>query len=278
MSDQNKIDVCIHHFPCRDGLAAAWIVKKAFPEVELVPANYGQKPPDVTGKHVLIVDFSYPRDVLLEMREKAASLLVLDHHQTAKQNLEGLDFCVFDMARSGARMAFDHLNHVPNVFKRSELINYIQDRDLWQWKMPSSKEVSAVIDSYPLTLESLDKLDTQINYYYDQMIEEGEGILRYQNKLIEQLCENKRLVRWPIDGGFEVYAVNTSVLQSEVANQISDGKPFGIAWYQSQDGMYNYSLRSKPEQSNFDVSNIVKPLGGGGHRNAAGLRSKEKLL
>ena len=95
---------------------------------------------DVKGKNVIIVDFSYPRDVLIKMAEDADSIIVLDHHKTAEENLKGLDFCIFDMTRSGAVMAWEHFHGKGNT---PLLFQYIQDRDLWQWKLPQSKEFSA---------------------------------------------------------------------------------------------------------------------------------------
>ena len=70
--------LCVHHHPCADGFTAAWAVWKRFGDsVKFHPGVHGQPPPDVTGEHVVIVDFSYPKDVLFEMCKTAASILVL---------------------------------------------------------------------------------------------------------------------------------------------------------------------------------------------------------
>lgn len=53
-----KPDICIYHGGCADGFTAAWAVWKRWPDVEFVAGIHGDPPPDVTGKHVLIVDFS----------------------------------------------------------------------------------------------------------------------------------------------------------------------------------------------------------------------------
>ena len=74
---------CIYHANCPDGFAAAWVVKKALENVVFFPAGYQTTPPDVTGKDVVIADFSYKRPVLLEMAAQANSILILDHHKTA---------------------------------------------------------------------------------------------------------------------------------------------------------------------------------------------------
>lgn len=274
MTDQ--VDLVLYHANCRDGLTAAWCIKKKYPEAVCVPAQYGQAPPSVEpGQHVVIVDFSYPKDVLLKMRGDAGhagSLLVLDHHVSAKRDLEGLDpsWCIFDMTRSGARMAFDYF--LPDI--QPTLVDYVQDRDLWTWKLPASREISAVIDSYPLTFEGLEQIHNDLAYEWDDVVTEGAAILRYQTRLVERLCEDKRLVQFHGD----VYGVNTPVLQSEVANAISAGKPFGVAWYQNAEGLYCYSLRSRSEDPEaVDTSVIAKLYGGGGHKNASGIRSKTRL-
>src|SRR3990167_9339886 len=99
--------IVIYHSNCFDGFGAAWVLRGVYPDATFIPATYGDAPPDVTGQDVVIVDFSYPRDVLLAMRQSSRSLVVADHHKTAQANCEGLDFCHFDMNRSGAGLAWD---------------------------------------------------------------------------------------------------------------------------------------------------------------------------
>ena len=113
MSSYNELKdepvVVIYHSGCYDGFCAAWIFWRQFPKAEFVPANYGDDPPDVRGKSVFVVDFSYPRETLLRMNEESSSLVVLDHHRTAQKDLEGLDFCTFDMTKSGGRLAWEFI-------------------------------------------------------------------------------------------------------------------------------------------------------------------------
>lgn len=141
--------LCIYHRNCADGLGAAWAVHRALGAgVDYHAAAYSDEGwPDVTGRDVLIVDFSYKRPVLEEMARRARSVLVLDHHKTAaeelarvhppahgsfslwKQNLlvedlstripedkEAGDWlrsnlaAIFDMERSGAGITWDYLH------------------------------------------------------------------------------------------------------------------------------------------------------------------------
>lgn len=81
----------LYHNHCPDGFCAAWVAHRQFGGgADYIPVQYGQPPPDVAGRDVFIVDFSYKRAVLLEMAEKANSVVVLDHHRTAEEDLRPL--------------------------------------------------------------------------------------------------------------------------------------------------------------------------------------------
>jgi len=57
----------IYHANCIDGYTSAWAAwRKYGDDAEYLPASYGDPAPDVTGRWVLVVDFSYPRDVMLK--------------------------------------------------------------------------------------------------------------------------------------------------------------------------------------------------------------------
>ena len=95
-------NLCIYHGNCADGFTSAWVVRKALGDIEFHAGVYQTAPPDVKGKDVYLVDFSYKRDVLEALRDSAKSVTVLDHHKSAMADLEGLEGVkqVFDMERS----------------------------------------------------------------------------------------------------------------------------------------------------------------------------------
>lgn len=81
-------DIMIYHANCADGFGAAWAAWMRWGSaIEYVPCSYGQNPPDVRGKHVLIGDFSFKRSQLDAMLTEAASVVILDHHKTAEAEL-----------------------------------------------------------------------------------------------------------------------------------------------------------------------------------------------
>src|SRR3989304_8308490 len=172
----------IYHKNCVDGFAAAWCAHERFvEEIEYIPASYGDEPPDVKGKRVFILDFSYKRNVMLKLIEEAKELLCLDHHETAEKELENLPHCFFDMTKSGAMLSwclfFKYREHTA-----PKLIKYVQDRDLWKNELPNSLELSTYIRSFPFTFEAWDNLYKifQDSALLKKGIEEGQAILRYQ--------------------------------------------------------------------------------------------------
>src|SRR5438132_3652139 len=80
-------DLVIYHGSCRDGFTAAWVARLRYPGAQFHPGYFRKRPPQVSGREVLILDFSYPRSILRGMAAQAASLLLLDHHKSAEIDL-----------------------------------------------------------------------------------------------------------------------------------------------------------------------------------------------
>jgi oligoribonuclease NrnB/cAMP/cGMP phosphodiesterase (DHH superfamily) len=282
--------IVIYHAGCWDGFAAAWCARRFLGEhgVEFVPAKYGDAPPDVTDKGVYVLDFSYPRNVLEEMANKAMYVYVLDHHATAAEALSGgyevpVRICLrdyrlihprlivkFDNNKSGARLAWEHFQ-VPgreDIPISPWLVDYVEDRDLWRHKLEFTKEVNAALRSYPLDFDTWDVLALHSHGDY---FNEGKAILRHEEQWIENHVKNAKEVEI---AGFKVLAVNATVLMSEIGNKLAQGRPFGATWFETPEGKKVWSLRSTDDGE--DVSKIAKMFGGGGHVHAAGYSVTEK--
>ena len=261
----------LFHAGCSDGFCAAWLLHKIYPDAEFVPVNYGSPPPEVRNKEVIITDFSYKRDILIGMKKNAISLIVLDHHKTAQAELAGLDFCEFDMNKSGGRMTLDYLNKNRFIFTKGAefLVDYTEDRDLWRWQLPNSKAISAAISSFPFDFAVWDQMClTPIV----ELIVAGSAILRFQQKLIDTAVN---FATETIIAGHKVLCVNTTCMVSEICEKLAEGRDFGASWFRRADGKFVYSLRSR--KGGIDVSEVAKSFGGGGHAAAAGFEV-ERLI
>lgn len=272
--------ICIYHGNCADGFGAAWAVWKKHPDWEFYPGVYQNPPPDVTDRHVVLVDFSYKRAVLEEMAERAVSILILDHHKSAAEDLAEFPeppadhdgergwlplsgiYATFDMARSGAGIAWDHFHPAA----RPPLINHIEDRDLWQFKLPGTREIQAAVFSYRYDFGVWDGLilDRDI----DELFVEGLAIERKHFKDIDELLDVT--MRYMVIGGHKVPVANLPyTLTSDAGHKMAEGNPFAACYWDTPEGRV-FSLRSTDD--GLDVSEIAKQYGGGGHRNASGFR------
>lgn len=264
----------IYHGPsCMDGFTAAWVASQFLADPELRPMQYSDEPPsddDVRDRNVYVVDFSFKRDICERLFRSAKTLRILDHHKTAQAELEGLPYAWFDMERSGAGMAWDYFSSgfgSGGDAPRPWLVNYVEDRDLWRFRLPSSREVNAAVACTPMTIEdywALQELGIQGAAGF------GAGALAFETMCAKKAAETARVVRF---AGHDVPFVNVQyTLASVTAGLLAEGAPFAVAWFQRATGVFQYSLRSRGE-AGVDVSEVAKKYGGGGHRNAAGFES-----
>jgi oligoribonuclease NrnB/cAMP/cGMP phosphodiesterase (DHH superfamily) len=266
-SPASQRPLCIHHANCLDGFAGAWVVNTAHAEtgVELYPGKHQQPPPDVRGRELILVDFSYKRDVLLAMAEAANSILILDHHKSAQADLIDLPdnvTAIFDMERCGAMIGWGH--YVPDR-RPPALLAHIQDQDLWRFALPGTREITALLASYPFSLSEWGRFMREDP---EALREEGEPILRQHDKDVRELVE--RLAYRAEIAGYEVPVINVpGKYSSDVGALLCAGEPFAACYCDTATGR-SFSLRSNPQ--GIDVSEIAAQFGGGGHRNAAGFR------
>lgn len=295
-----KPDICIHHSPCDDGFASAWIVRRKWPDTIIKGTNYGLPFPDIdiTGKHLLVADFSYKPEVLCELGNRAASIVILDHHKTADADLkdfkigicggakfaandiEGI-FCDFadlnrppivarfDMGRSGAGLTWEFcFPDEPTPW----LIQHIEDRDLWRMALPDTRRVSLLLRSYTYDFDIWTKLIEQDDTHsMSNLLADATSIERfYDQKLAEMVptATLKAIGKWKgVPVAHAPYA-----FASDLAHELLKSHPEApfAAVIVDAYGARTYSLRS--EDSRQDVSEVARQFGGGGHRNAAGFR------
>lgn len=248
----------VYHGDCPDGFGAAFAAWKRFGEdADYLPVNHGDPPPNAKGRHVLMADFAYDRGTTEKLALASASLVVLDHHRSAAHELGDLPYCVFDMNRSGAVMAWQFLHETPVP----ALLRYVQDRDLWRHDLPESEEVSAALRAHDFDFKTWDAIDV------DQLRVEGRALLRYQRRMVQRVAAHAMSVEIL---GTVVPTVNSPVLQSELGDVLAVGHPFAGVWWQGSGDEARWSLRSTP--GGVDVSLIAARYGGGGHRTAAGFK------
>lgn len=286
----------IYHGNCWDGAAAAYCMmchlQKAAPvnweDIIVQPWTYGDKRDVVEYVKglvdlvaIYIVDFSFARSTLQQLCTtiNVDSVMVVDHHKTAQAELENwldapINFgCMFDMARSGARLCFNMCcaQLGPAV---EQLVNYVQDRDLWEWKLAGTTAVMAWMDTMDRTPANF-AVAVKHNGPRDgiEVIKtKGLAILEYQHRVITEHASRAALVK---RDGYTFATVNATTLPSEIGHALLEKFPEADVAHMYNDrydlGKRIHSLRSrKATEGGVDVSAIAKKHGGGGHYSAAG--------
>lgn len=267
---KNKDIIVLYHANCPDGFTSAWAANTVLADTaDYIPVSYGGEIPEVTNKTVYILDFSFKRDVLVDLAGKAKSITLLDHHKTAEADLKdlncgGLDI-IFDMNRSGAGITWDYFH--PDQVGGNWFVNYIQDRDLWQFKLPNSKIVNAYLGSLPHKFEAYTEA---FNKGHDNALTCGEGCLSWMRYYIENTKRNATTMEFMGYANIPVVNASYSAI-SEVLGELSENHEFAVGWGW-KDNTIGYSLRSR---HGFDVSALAKSMGGGGHQAAAGFSSSK---
>ena len=295
--------MCIYHANCVDGFTAAWVVFLALGSaVDYIPASYGDPLPEVDGCDVIVVDFSYKRKEMLELGERANSVLVLDHHRSAADDLKGFPSplpvvgnqepwfahldgadmsaythgvaCLFDMERSGAQIAWDFFQaRMP----RPQLVNYVADRDLWRFGMLASREISAWLGnqeqsfSHWITCQNI----LEDSRLFAKAVEAGREISVARGRMITDAVTASRGEM--LIAGIVVPSANVPFnMASEAGNILAADAPFAATYFDLPCGKSKFSLRSRPD--GMDVQKIAKRYGGGGHVYAAGIISDKDEL
>lgn len=277
----------IYHANCLDGFGAAWAANyhNFSNENMFIPMAYGDtlKEEAKACDEIYFLDFSVSRQEILDLRSLGKKVVVIDHHATAKENLEGLDDCVFDMNHSGAVLTWKYFSPNSNVVPT--ILRYIEDGDLYKFELENSKEILAVLhnrverDFYAFNAFQNHLVGS--GYFIKDIIAEGKAIISVQEKysrLVKKLAQTTSFCGFEDTKVVNAHPYKISDILHDLAKESKHG--FAVSWFQQPDGLFKYSLRSVDEHV-MNVASLAKKLAedygcisGGGHPCAAGIVSK----
>jgi len=238
-------------------------------------------PVPLSGRRVFVLDFSFRPDIHAAILEEAAEVVWLDHHKTAfeargldptkaYEQRTGRDVWVLDPHMSGCLITwnFFHPESAPPFALR-----LIDDRDRWVWQYGAdTRNFATALRSKPLSLDRIAQAVDNV----DKLIEHGAAMnTLFDQQLDDITCKPVRLElratsTQDLTGlSWVGLAVNcTPQFASEAGNKLADKSgTFGATWCTGDSGKIFFSLRSI---GSYDVSEIARYYGGGGHKNAAG--------
>ena len=295
--------VIFAHSHCTDGLCAASIMKRAIniclntENVVVVFVRYGEEKKALEAEEinsetdVYIVDFSFSREDTLDIAKKCANLVILDHHITALEKLEGIEKessnieFFFNNNMSGATLVTGFVSkRFLDFGKSQEVVNYVsalvEDRDLWNFRLKDTKAFGEFVFSQ---IEPND-IDAFSEILFDSDMQKIESYVNLGNILDKNKKKqvNQRLEQMQTPTVLEIPYPETSEqvkiifvnetqpdLVSELGNAICKKFQKPVCLYKIlSNGMVSLSFRSMDNL--IDMSKVAVALGGGGHRNACG--------
>lgn len=267
--------VCFYHSGCPDGFGAVWSAWRAWGDDARYVARGHDDPLDLAlceDALVAFVDIAPPNESITELAEVASRIVVLDHHVSARARFAedpqvgealagGGHYIHFDLDHSGAVLSWQWFH--PDT-EPPALLQYVEDQDLWNWKLPRTEEVNAAIASYVRDFETWNALATRS---FDDLADEGTPIVRTQRREVERALHHAH----PIALGTQrVEALNATYQRAAIGHELAKRATFGQPWglvYRVRDQRVDATLYSIGD---LDVASVAERYGGGGHRNAAG--------
>lgn len=338
---------CMYHqikenVPCPDGISSAWVVVQKYPDAQLIGCVHQETIPEISdGDTIIIVDFSFPLDVLKNWEDRGCKLILIDHHKSLIDNLhkaakanitllledylnfpdpfymsdsklfnsflqftrftdfhrqpkqgirdklgEYIDKYLkaisikelstllskadihFDLKKCGAVLTWEYFFPEESI---PEFLYYVQDRDLWQWKLPKSREINAAFSYIGRQFKDMDawaKLNKEeLEYYFYDL---GNMVYSPRKQRAEKIAKK---AEWVSGWGYRFLAIELSELDAPFYNDVLEhlytnnlDSIFVCSYIKRSDNTYKISLRSKQAEDSFDCTKIAN-----GHHNAAGL-------
>jgi uncharacterized protein len=292
---------------CPDGIAAAWVADRYYRQQGLATQLRGctydenlevykdsgifksQNSEDpIDPRIICVVDFSFPAEILEWWILDGFRIVLLDHHKTALAELSeyhkfdaitgdmqtqvcsGPKFeYKFNLQESGATLALKHF--FPND-PMPEFLRYVRDRDLWEHKLPQTKEIHEAMSWHG---RSFSKFDEWAAMTPDEFIEHlgfiGERLMIRKREAIAKVAERQE--RLEVAGYLDIPTVRLAPSEDRLTSDICEA-----LYQQHPEALFvccinsngAFSLRSNKDGNNTDVGAIAKAHGGGGHHNAAG--------
>ena len=267
--------VIYHGQGCPDGFAAAlaaWLFYAG--QAEFVGLDHGQvctvhDLPPLDGRAVYILDFSFSAEILRGIEERAAKLVLLDHHKSAAEQLTGFacrcGIVHFDMSKSGCRLAWEFFQPDRAM---PDLLRYIEDRDIWAWQFPESAGFLAALDMEPFDFAHWASIAAYDKTQLATFMARGAAMDEKFNKLAADIADGAQPIEFNGVSGLMVNAPGT--FHSVVGDRLSQQSgTFALMWCASKGGVIKVGLRS---QRDFDCIPLARSMGGGGHAQACGFK------
>ena len=246
-----SVQAVIYHGGCADGLACMTLWRDSHPNAVFYPGRHGTPPDEKLDEatELIFLDFTYPNEIMRKLltnsKGEARRIEVFDHHPTAIQALEGLEYTgSIQVDKCGARILWSELH--PEQ-EEPYWIMAIDAGDRWVWdQVEGAREFMAYLyhswyvnDAMIHEVKDLDK---------DAAIANGRVISSSKTRLTKYVARGMR--RCTLNGKPVGLMTNCSrPLVSEcgsyLSNENQDLTAVVMAKYSIKHQAWHFSFRSR---------------------------------
>lgn len=263
-----------YHGSDHDGHCSGAIAKMFYNEIgiepELYPIDYGQKIPDVTGKDIVILDFSFqPDEEMMKAVSSASSITWIDHHISAIKKFGDLGLNgIRDTQYAACELAWKFFYPSQSMPTVVELLGKYDS-----WRHNGDKDILGfeyfmqAMDTDPRTFD----WGPYFNMSKEQIYEKANigSVIGQREKIL-----NAKAVRNAYErniGGLRCLCLNSTLKGSLVFGDKLHDYDACMIYFRMAGGDYACSIYST-DKNNVDVSAVAVKFGGGGHRKASGFK------
>ena len=291
---------CFYHNDADGKCAGFWVANSAVMEnletpIEFVEMSYEKPFPMNTinpNERVYIVDYSISPDEMRELLQITMDVTWIDHHKTSIEKYDGFEYDIRGLRYDGiaaCMLTYCYLNcmtygGIGNVLpfnismtKDAPMFTkIIADWDVWKFDYgDNTRKFITAFNSYDFHPESKE----WDKFFYTgfcndptfetELLEEGAAMIKYRDGWAKSYLE-----RFGFETEFEglkCFAVNLGNCNSEYFKSLPEGKYDAFMPFAFNGEKWTVSMYS----TTYDISDICKKYGGGGHAKAAGFTCVE---
>lgn len=270
------VDVVYYHGKCSDGFGCAMILYHYYAtkfsverakEIKFLPYFHSKPFIDfklITGKCVLMLDFSPPLKLFQHVVKRAKFIKIIDHHPNTVNIPE--KYRILDTTKAAVEITWERFFKT----KLPKFLKYIAKRDMGDFSSEKGMSFCKYLDSQPQVFHIWRKYLDEV--YVKEALSLSAGWNARDKILMYSLMNSVSFTIYEIDDEYCIAAsINTILFRSELGDRLMKKYPFidfAILWsYSARFGQTSISLRSDDDHT--DVNDIARYHGGGGHRNAS---------
>lgn len=276
--------LCIYHIADHDGKGSAAIVKRRFPEIELLGLNHDMDIPfEEIRKHdqIIICDIALPLDFMFELNE-TKDLTWIDHHASVINEYNAI------MAKGGHKeikglrrvgtaaicLTWEYYHQQEPMPEGVVLLGL---NDIFDLRDPRVRPFEYAFQSLGVNRPDDDTWNALLNgsMDIDAMVEVGKSILSWIKIRNIRLSHNMAFESEYM--GYKCICADMPQGYSEFFDAVPNVQDYDFMcnFYMNKHNLWNLSFYTAKD--NVDVSKIAATFGGGGHVKAAGASKLKKL-